>query len=459
MQKSLYILVITIFITSSIFSQNLIPNGGFENGTCPTFASQLNNAVSWNNPSGGTPELFHSCANQSTYVKPPNILINSYQYPRTGQGFIGLFTYRNTLTNFREYAQVKIIKPMVSGKCYYFEMFVNNSNFSGYVSDGMGAYFSTSAINSTSPLVFAFSPHISNPPGNLISDTLNWVKISGYYTATGGEQYLTIGNFKTDANTTSLLVNSSAIYTNNSYLLVDDVSLYELNPKLDLGNDTILCDGGNLFLDASMGATSYRWQDGILDSTRIVNKSGNYSVSCSFGGCVYSDTIKINFLKKPKLNWPNNTILCSDFINLNAWHEASTYLWQDNSTLSNYKVQTDGLYYCTVTNMCGSDTDSTFVKREKCFCNLYIPNSFTPNGDNTNDNFSIKYNCELSEYDFKIFNRWGEQIFMSKNPKENWNGKRQQGEVLQDGVYPYVLEYKFKFSERKIKYGTITIIR
>ena len=94
MRRIYYMLVLLLFLRPFVHGQNLVQNGSFENGACPTFASQLNLADYWNNPSLGTPEYYHQCASQASYVKPPHILIDCFQYPRTGDAFIGLFTYR-----------------------------------------------------------------------------------------------------------------------------------------------------------------------------------------------------------------------------------------------------------------------------------------------------------------------------------------------------------------------------
>src|SRR5690606_21083899 len=59
-------------------------------------------------------------------------------------------------------------------------------------------------------------------------------------------------------------------------------------------------------------------------------------------------------------------------------------------------------------------------------CQLYVPNAFTPNGDNINERFTVKYSndCNLFDFDMKIFDRWGRLVFHTTNPDQNeaWDG-------------------------------------
>jgi gliding motility-associated-like protein len=76
------------------------------------------------------------------------------------------------------------------------------------------------------------------------------------------------------------------------------------------------------------------------------------------------------------------------------------------------------------------------------FATLY--NVFTPNGDLFNDDFGMEMiNPEL--YSLRIYNRWGELVFMSEDPRLRWNGQLfNTGEPLPDGDYFYVFRYSFK---------------
>ncbi|MFZ1688562.1 MAG: choice-of-anchor L domain-containing protein [Flavobacteriales bacterium] len=88
---------------------------------------------------------------------------------------------------------------------------------------------------------------------------------------------------------------------------------------------------------------------------------------------------------------------------------------------------------------------------------VYVPNSFTPDGDGINDGFA-PVGHDLSEYEFNIFDRWGQVIFASRNPGEVWDGKVGGAEPKQD-----VYVWKLRTSGRRfgpVEYlGSVTLIR
>jgi gliding motility-associated-like protein len=82
------------------------------------------------------------------------------------------------------------------------------------------------------------------------------------------------------------------------------------------------------------------------------------------------------------------------------------------------------------------DTLQKLVEIKPVFT-IYIPNAFTPNGDNTNDFFTAKGD-EITEFTMMIFNRWGEMIFQTDDIHKGWDGTAKNStSVAQDGVYVY----------------------
>jgi len=66
---------------------------------------------------------------------------------------------------------------------------------------------------------------------------------------------------------------------------------------------------------------------------------------------------------------------------------------------------------------------------------IYIPSAFTPNGDGMNDRFGAKGEG-ISDYHLLVYDRWGEVIFESTNPGDQWDGKY-KGEPVEQGTYVY----------------------
>ena len=160
----------------------------------------------------------------------------------------------------------------------------------------------------------------------------------------------------------------------------------------------------------------------------------------------------------------NDTVLCNgETLSLNATTPYSTYQWQDGSTNSTFKVTREGVYWVTVTDSCSSITDTLNVKYKSCFngnsnCNIQLPNAFTPNNDGKNDKFSPVFNCELSNYELQIFNRWGEKVFQTNSQTKSWDGQY-KGVLQPIGIYAYILSYRVGTGDRKTKSGTVTLIR
>jgi gliding motility-associated-like protein len=88
---------------------------------------------------------------------------------------------------------------------------------------------------------------------------------------------------------------------------------------------------------------------------------------------------------------------------------------------------------------------------------IYVPNAFTPNGDGENDVFLV-YGAGLKSVNMKVFNRWGEKIFDSQNQWLGWDG-RYKGELVQPGVYTYIVEVTYLNDKKRQKNGTVTLIR
>ena len=91
---------------------------------------------------------------------------------------------------------------------------------------------------------------------------------------------------------------------------------------------------------------------------------------------------------------------------------------------------------------------------------MYVPNTFTPNDDDINDTFRpIMLGEEPTSYELSIYDRWGEQIFYSRDHKLGWDG-RYQGEMSKQDVYSYRIRVRSKYNAEKKDYlGQVRLIR
>jgi hypothetical protein len=273
-------IIIYLLLFTYSKSQNLVPNPSFETySTCPTTSGQLNYANNWYNPTTwGSPDYFNGCS--STFGIPSYCYCSSaFQYPKTGNAYCGLWCYSKDFSNSREYMQVQITNTLTSGKCYYVSFYLNLINWSGQACNKVGCYISPTAVNATgSNSLLNFNSQIKNFNNVIVSDTLNWVQISGIYTALGGENFLTIGNFNNDNTTDSITVNTSTPY--GAYYLIDDVSIVPIDSIINgmpanAGLDKSIAIGDSVFIGQTISNLNCNWS--ILGGSQIAtNTSGIY---------------------------------------------------------------------------------------------------------------------------------------------------------------------------------------
>ncbi len=245
------LLVLLLFYSTFTFSQNnLVSNPSFENYTsCPAQNSELYKAPPWFQPTQATPDYFNIC---SMGIWPSNMDVPTnyfgYQYARTESAYAGFASMFNLPSSFglnlREYVEGKLIEPLKKGNRYSVEFYVSLSNLSWYSTDAMGAFLGDSLVNFGINYMYLLNavPQISNPKGNVLKDTLNWMKVSGEFIAEGGERFITIGNFIPDTLNT---IDTLYVYEHVAYYYVDDVSVICLDCDSDT---TVTTVANNLFI-------------------------------------------------------------------------------------------------------------------------------------------------------------------------------------------------------------------
>ena len=102
------------------------------------------------------------------------------------------------------------------------------------------------------------------------------------------------------------------------------------------------------------------------------------------------------------------------------------------------------------------------VTEEDCTPQFEAPNVFTPNGDGINDVFKLKTMEKLFDFEIRLFNRWGNQVYAYKGEPEefSWDGTLYgNGQGAPDGVYFYVATFKDYKGKKKKQSGSVTILR
>ena len=114
---------------------------------------------------------------------------------------------------------------MIFNHKYYTSFYVNVCNNCQIHIDKIGAYFSIDTINPDSNYLFNLNPQIENPANLMLSDTMNWMEVSGFFIANGGEQFITLGCFRPDS---ALTMDSALIWSEpGAYYFLDDISVID----------------------------------------------------------------------------------------------------------------------------------------------------------------------------------------------------------------------------------------
>ncbi len=225
-----YTILITIFLCfvlhfSSLAQVNLVPNYSFEDTVhCPFMPGQIYYALHWSSPNGGTTDLLNSCALISSNISVPSN-VEGYQLARTGNGYASIVTHYNG-SDGREYLQTKLDSTLLPLHKYCVKFYVSLCDTQKIACNNIGIYFSDTAIQSTNQLPFYVSPQIvNNIITNPLTNKINWTEVSGSFLATGGEQYITIGNFLNDANSDTTHVAGGGFV--GSVYYIDDVGVVD----------------------------------------------------------------------------------------------------------------------------------------------------------------------------------------------------------------------------------------
>ena len=167
-----------------------------------------------------------------------------------------------------------------------------------------------------------------------------------------GSTYL----WSTGATTQTIQINSTQtvwVQVSNPPCISRDTITVTFAPYLpvNLGNDTTLCTGGSVVLDAGYPGGTYLWSTNETTQTITVTNSGTFYVSVDDGTCIGWDTISVNFVSVPQVDIGPDTSICNgQVMTLDAGYPGYTYLWSDNSTSQTLTVSASGNYWVSMTN-------------------------------------------------------------------------------------------------------------
>jgi len=264
------------------------------------------------------------------------------------------------------------------------------------------------------------------------------------------------------------IVSNSGLYSVigtdlNGCLSYDSIDIFLAPiPSIDLGNDTTVCPGA-LTLSAT-GFSTVLWSDGSSNSTLNVLAPGVFSVEVvNAFGCIAGDVIAIDFLDPTAISLGPDVETCSvNEITIMTGVDEGNFLWSNGSTQSQITVDETGTYLIEQ-SLCGTTIyDTIFVEISTLDQVVYIPNAFTPDFNDLNNEFEIVIGdySHILTFAFSIYDRWGTRIFYTTDPYEKWNGTYTEG-IVELGLYVYLVHIETDCEENQYwtKTGHVTVLK
>ncbi|MBK9540826.1 MAG: gliding motility-associated C-terminal domain-containing protein [Bacteroidetes bacterium] len=223
------------------------------------------------------------------------------------------------------------------------------------------------------------------------------------------------------------------------------------------------------------GPYSYNWSQSLLDTNSIIvypQSTGyvNVTITDQCGSNPVEDSILVRVLTAPQANFIyspdepstfNNTV---QFLNQSTNTSSWTWYFSDGDTTNVlnpvHTFQSPGTYDVLLVTKSASGCYDTLnyrvIVREDI--SVFYPNSFTPNDDLINETWS-PIGASLGDYEFTIWDRWGEKIF-DGNKNKPWDGSvNGSSHPAHDGVYVYRVDLKDSKFEKQVVTGRVTIVR
>ncbi len=257
-------------------------------------------------------------------------------------------------------------------------------------------------------------------------------------------------------------VNESGIYwvdvTQNGCTTRDSIRVDFL--RLNLGADTVLCQGDSLTLVHTDSLTNIQWPDGTSDSTFVIHEPGVYRAIARRDNCQIIDSIRVDVISVPSTSL--DTLICEgEAFTWNIALPGTAYYWRDGSTEAQRSFTEAGTYLVTLENHCFTTRRTLTLRSENCDCDLSPANVFTPNSDGQNDKFFIPLHHRIEEPYLQIYNRWGKQVYHGWGAETFWDGYLNDGRLASAGTYFWTLTYHCRQQDQLVlmqKKGWVTLL-
>jgi gliding motility-associated-like protein len=248
-------------------------------------------------------------------------------------------------------------------------------------------------------------------------------------------------------------------------------------------SDTNVCRNASVSIVAN-GSDIYKWytdqtgntlasSNNVLTISQVANPQTYYVEATNIYGCSTVDRLDVNIglLQSPQLAFQPSTqasqgMFTTTFINTSV--DADMYSWTFGDTANNTSTDANpvhiyassGNYFITLyaeNSLTGCVDTISRVINVIGNNNLFIPTTFTPNGDGKNDLVRVRGDHFTLE-EMLIYDQWGKLLYRTDNSRPNWDG-RVGGDVVQNGTYVYRIQIVNDNNISSVLTGSITVIK
>ncbi|MBK9335211.1 MAG: gliding motility-associated C-terminal domain-containing protein [Lewinellaceae bacterium] len=236
----------------------------------------------------------------------------------------------------------------------------------------------------------------------------------------------------------------------------------------EIDRDTLekmICPDKPLVLQPACKGATYLWSNGATSERISVEEPGLYRVSITSGCFTVVESFKTvpGVLPAVKIEHdPFDNFCAATPLTLRAIAtHADTLVWSTGSTEESILVDFGDRYAVTVANTCGVAEVGVEFPPGLC-CSIFVPNIFSPGAYGINEQFRIApYQCTFTDFQLRIFSRWGELAFESTDPAVAWSGTS-GGKKWPAGVYVWAISYRVGNDPQSRVFrmqGNLTLIR
>ncbi len=278
----------------------------------------------------------------------------------------------------------------------------------------------------------------------------------------------------------SVVINGNTIHSDSLLVTVKH------SPATATVKDTSICEGASVYLSfKAYAGESYQWYDAIVAGTvlstqnhyqtpAITASTTYYIESIGANGChsVARAALNVSTIAAPVSSFTSTSLAQSgqyiaNFTSTSTGADSYYWIFGDTAVAGNtsteanpfhtYPAAADYPIVLITTNANGcTDTLSTLVRVSGNNA-LFIPTTFTPNGDGKNDLFRVRGDHFVVQ-EMLIYDQWGTVIYQTETGTPVWDG-RANGELVENGTYVYKIRIVTDAAENKYLTGPITVIK